>query len=262
MKRIPLLLACCLAIPFYAQTQDADAPSFRDPTYNLVLRFYTWPLKGVLHDGMEVPSIPLSYLYSPLQGYKEVVLSRGTLSPPIRYVSPKAPELLTRVANGTDPETGERLWKTSALVSPEIPDTWKESVVVIFPDSQRSDGTYRSLALEAGDLKLPRGGSRFLNTSRKRLVMEVDGKRKAIDPGASVNVNSSGGSGDRMRVRLYSKDQQSGKVELIYTASHWRREATGNLYIIYPASANRLKVLQLSPEDFEEQPATVASPSR
>ncbi|GEM_PF-2266576 len=249
------LLLSLLLLPLAAQEAPVPAEETTPVAYNQVVRFYTWPLQGILHDQMSIPALPDGYVRGE-NGVKEVVLARGSMSPPFRYRGSDALELVTRIPDGKDPETGKARWKLQTLAQPEIPREWKQAVVVLFPDSTQGDGTWRSLPLETGDLKLPKGGSRYMNTSRRGLVLEVDGKQQPLAPGESMTLSKSGSGKDRVRLRMYGRNPRTQEVELIYTASHWRKQESGNLYVIYASSATRLKVLQLSPEDMEEQKAT------
>lgn len=254
MKKTLLLLY--LFLSGFVQGQNSEDPSPEDPIpHQVQIRFYTWPLKGILHDQMDIPALPSVYLPSPT-GPKQVVLARGSMSAPIDYSGETPPILYTAEKLEPDPETGAQRWKTDPIIKPNIPSSWKRCVVVLFPDTIRADSTWNTLPLETTELSLPKGGSRFLNTSRQQLIVEVDGKRSPLEPGKSF-VEKLGNGNDRMRVRIYGRHQVKNRVELIYTASHWRKEEAGNLYVIYPASASRLKILQLSPEEIEKSEEAV-----
>jgi len=254
MNRILNTLIFLTLLPLTAQEELPEAAPTPVP-YDLQLRFYTWPLRGILHDGMAIPALPQAYLPG-TAGPKEVILSRGGMSAPTLYRGIEPPVLIHAEKAGTHPETGAQLWNTRPLAKPAVPREWKQCVVVLFPDSQRPDGSWQTLPLEADELNVPKGGSRFLNTSRRSLVLEVNQKRQSLAPGESVILTGAGAGSDRVRLRLYGRNPRNQQVELIYTSSHWRKQDARNLYVIYTSGTERLKVLQLSPEDIEKEADT------
>ena len=161
MRRFPWLFLYVIGVSgaLWAQEGEVVPEETVEPSYQLVLRYYTWPLTGILHDQMEMPALPRAYLPAPGRP-RQVVLARGALTAPIRYRGAKAPELITLIPDGKDPETGTPRWKQEVLATPDIPEEWKEALVILFPQSKLADGTWRALPIgNGGDRPSQRGKS-------------------------------------------------------------------------------------------------------
>jgi len=229
--RIPLVV---LLLPLlHAQ----EAPP---PTYRLNLRFYTWPVTGIMHGNMEIPSLPPAFLQ--MNGRPQrVILTRGGLTPPIRYSATEPPVLRSFEAESEDAAPTPR-----TLAAPVIPTDWKDVTVILFPESTGPNGVMESLVLHTSALEIPEGDSAVQNTTRQPVIVELNGQQTPIPPGTIRKISPTTES-ERVRMRIYGKDERQ-TVRMLYTASHWRHEQRGNLYLIY-SSRGRLRVLQMSSAD-------------
>jgi hypothetical protein len=216
--------------------------------YNVSIRFYTWPLKGILHSGVDVKKLPDTYLSFPGKPTR-VILSRGSITRPFLYVGENAPMLISPIRDTSNPNL---VSGTKTIAAPTFPREWSQALVLLFPDRIQSDGSWGSVALPVSGIALPDGTSRFINTTQNQIILEIDGDRMVMEPSQSMPVPKVEDK-ERVRIRLFAEDSR-GRIRRLYTSSHSQSDENKNLYIIYEQELDRYRVLHLDTQDMEPPP--------
>jgi hypothetical protein len=165
-------------VPNERDSVPEPTPTPVPPAYDVLMSFYTWPVRGVMHGGMEIPSIPPVVLRSD-SGAVQLPLQRNAQTEAYRYVGHAAPVLATPVSMTVD-EEGNRQYQFETVAELEIPREWGQVVVILFPEERNAKGRWRNIVVPASNVLVPDGKLRVINTTRQGLVLEINENYAAL----------------------------------------------------------------------------------
>lgn len=240
------------ALPLMAQTPltspEEEAPP-PPPAHDLMLSFYIAPVAGILSETSELPSLPAVYLRD-RSGLSQLPLARGTQTAPIRYTADTRPVLITPVRTGEDAEGNPRI-EPRVLAELSIPPAWDRALILLYPERTDAQGRWTAIPVWNPTVAIPEGGLLFINSTPQALVLEADGHLRTLEPGRSLSFDTRLVSAERFRLRVHGRDNR-GNLRMLHTSMQRRRTDHGNILILYPPSAGRIRVLSL--RDLEAPP--------
>lgn len=240
-------------------TAPEPAPAPVPAAYDVRISFYTWPVRGVMHGGMEIPSIPPVVMRSDT-GTMVLPLQRNAQTEAYRYVGRNPPVLVTPTSMTID-EEGNRQYKFEKVADLNIPRGLNQVVVLLFPEERNAQGRWRHIIVPASNVLVPDGKLRVVNTTDQGLVLEINENYQVIAPLGSLLVDpatdAATGRGTRFRLRLHGKDDME-RARLLHTSVYRSNQERGNLLIAYEENG-RVRALKL--ENHEPPPTPTPMPA-
>lgn len=260
---VVVLIVFCFRVagqPSNGEGGDPEpAPTPVPPAYDVLISFYTWPVRGVMHGGMEIPSIPPVVMRSG-SGAVVLPLQRNAQTEAYRYTGQEAPVLATPTSV-TEDEEGNRRYQFDTVAELKIPREVGQVVVILFPEERNPQGRWRHIIVPASNVLVPDGRLRVINSTRQGLVLEINENYQVIAPLGSllVDPDTSGTSvrGTRYRLRLHGKDDLD-RARLLHTSVYRSNQERGNILIAYE-ERGRVRALRL--ENHEPPPEPEPAPA-
>ena len=247
-------------------TEDPEnAPPPPPPARLRYFSVYVWPITGILTEHSEIPTLPRMFYDSP-EGVRRVPLSRNVARPLLPYngslpieffdaeriVSPPPPE----APPGTPPTIS---WNKTPVTSVTFPESWEQVLFVMMPESGGRGSQFIPVRYDTARVRP--GYIRILNTTSEELVVDVQDQLLPLPAHSPVDFRPRDESEHQVfRLNIYGRDERHDSVRLRLTTRISAREATSNLYLLYPASARRLRLMRVGGHEPPPTPTPVPPP--
>jgi len=215
---------------------------------NLHFAVYVWPETGILTENSQIAGIPRMYYNSP-EGIKRIPTARNVASPLMRYQGPMPLELFNGewvevpAPEGAPPGTEPtRTMRKTVLTRLNIPDSWTQAMLIVFPGQTDSNGNLRVLPIRYDLDRVQPNFVRLHNTTDVSMVVKVAGEMYALPKKEVLNFQPKGRGGHHaFRVSFYSMNER-GEPQLRYTTRMVDIEGRSNLYLLYKQDKRRFRL--------------------
>jgi hypothetical protein len=262
-----LLSVFFLLRPGYSETngETETAPPPPPPARLRHFSVYVWPVQGVLSEFNEIPALPQVFYNSP-DGVRRVPLSRNVASPLLPYYGPlpieffDAERVVTPPPPDSPPGTEPTVtWKKTPITTLSFPESWDQILFVMMPGRGGTVGQFLPIRYDAARVRP--GYIRIVNTTDEDLVVEIQDRFYPMAGNSPVDFRPPTESAHQVfRINIYGRDERHGSVRLRLTTRVSAREATSNLYLLYPASQRRLRLMRVGGHEPPPTPTPVPTP--
>ena len=246
--------------------RDVSGPS---PPQGRIRYFsvFVWPVTGVLTEQSEIPQIPELFYQSP-DGIRRIPLARNVASPLLPIVGDPPLDFFyaERVEIPPPPESPPGTpptftWETTPVQSLAFPESWDQVLFVMMPARSGRGADSQFLPVRYDTARVRPGYVRILNTTAESLIVDVNGELLNLPPNGPVDFQPSAQAEHQvLRINVFGRDERNDSVRLRLTTRISAREATSNLYLLYPDSPRRLRLMRVGGHEPPPTPTPVPPP--
>ncbi|GEM_PF-3110271 len=190
-------------------------------------KVYTWPLQGLVSESSDIARLPELYYLDKQDQPRRLRIARGSVTRSHRYDGPSPLRLVIK----EEQASGEDRFRAFARVPIQ---TQTENTLLIYnPDQPLGNGQPNVAAMNVDPRKVPDGKATLYNSSRRTVLLQVDGRNVQLQPGKGL-IQAPGSEGEafsRMRVRVAAtKEGQEAKIMFSGSIRIFKEEP--NLFLI------------------------------
>lgn len=266
---LPLTLTILLPLffqPAHAQEEGENPENPEENWSKFHFAVYVWPVQGILTENSEVAGVPRIYYQSP-EGVRRVPTGRNVTSPLMFYHGPMPLELFdgrrVEVPPPEDAPPGTpptQTFEKRTLAELEIPENWKQAMLILFPGQEDENGQLRILPIRY-DLDVVRPDHvRIHNTTDVPMVLKAEDQEHPLPANGVLDFEPRNDGGHHaFRASFYSLSER-GTTRLRYTTRIAIREGQNSLYLLYKKDSRRFRLQRIGGHEPPPTPTPVPEP--